>query len=97
MVTVRIEHAVPNFDVWKQVFDSDPVGRETIGVRRYEVLRATDDSNVVMVDLDFDSQGAADTFLAAMQGIWRQAEGTIVHGVRARVVESVETKAFEQG
>jgi len=25
---VRIEHAVPNFEKWKQVFDSDPADRK---------------------------------------------------------------------
>ena len=32
-----IEHAVRDFDAWKRAFDSDPVGREQNGVRRYRV------------------------------------------------------------
>ncbi len=27
MLIVQIEHPVPNFDAWKQAFDSDPVSR----------------------------------------------------------------------
>ena len=38
---LRIEHLVLNFDGWKKAFDSDPVGREKSGVRRYQVLRPT--------------------------------------------------------
>ena len=39
MYMLQIEHPVPDFDGWKQAFDSDPVGREKLGVRRYRILR----------------------------------------------------------
>ena len=52
MPTVRIEHAVPNFEQWKRAFDSDPVNRKGSGVRGYQVLRAQDDPNHVMIDLE---------------------------------------------
>jgi len=55
MPTVRTEHAVPNFDQWKRAFDSDPAGRKASGVRRYQVFRARDNPNLVMIDLDFDT------------------------------------------
>lgn len=54
---MRIEHPVPTYAVWKQTFDSDPVGRTQSGVRRYQVLRAVDDPNHGMVDLEFDNLG----------------------------------------
>lgn len=94
MPTVRIEHAVPDYSAWKQVFDSDPVGREKVGVRRYQVLRAVDDPNVVMIDLDFDTREEAEAFLATMRGIWSQVQGTLIHEPQARVAESVETKRY---
>ena len=37
------------------------------GVRRYEILRPHDDPNYVMVDLESDSIGEAETFLRTMQ------------------------------
>jgi hypothetical protein len=37
MFTLRIEHSAPNFEGWKNAFDSDPVGREKFSVRRYRV------------------------------------------------------------
>ena len=37
MPIVRIEHAVPAFDKWKQTFDRDPADRKGSGVRRYQI------------------------------------------------------------
>lgn len=34
MPIVRIEHAVADFDKWKQAFDSDPADRKGAGARR---------------------------------------------------------------
>jgi ribosomal protein L35AE/L33A len=62
---LRIEHPVPDYGAWKQAFDSDPVGREEAGVRRYRVSRAVDDPNYVMVDLEFDTTSEAEALLAA--------------------------------
>ena len=44
MHILRIEHAVPDFESWKAAFDGDPIGRERSGVRRYRVMRASDDA-----------------------------------------------------
>ncbi len=94
MLTVRIQHAVPDYAAWKQVFDSDPIGREKVGVRRHQVLRAIDDPNVVMIDLDFETEDQADAFLATMRGIWSQVQGTLIHAPQARIVESVEFQEY---
>ena len=94
MFIVQIEHPVPNFDAWKQAFDSDPVGRERSGVRRYQVLRPIDNPNYVMIDLDFDSARAAEAFLAAMCEVWRRVEGTIIESPRVQIVEVVESKEY---
>ena len=40
MPTLRIEHSVPDFAMWKLAFDSDPADRKGSGVRRYEVFRS---------------------------------------------------------
>gem|GEM_PF-3530213 len=34
MYILRIEHPVPNYTGWKQAFDSDPIGRKKMRVRR---------------------------------------------------------------
>lgn len=94
MPTVRIEHAVPDFDAWKKVFDSDPAGREQRGVRRYRVLRAVD-SSVVMIDLDFDTVADAEAFLVVMRGIWDRVQGSLIDVPQARIAEVVEAKEFK--
>jgi hypothetical protein len=94
MTIVQIEHPVPNFDAWKRAFDSDPVGRERSGVRRYQVLRPIDNPNYALVDLEFDNASKAETFLAAMREVWRRVEGTVMESPRVRIVEVVESKEF---
>ena len=92
MVTLRIEHPVPDFDAWRRAFDSDPVGRERSGVRRYRVLRPLDDPNCVMVDLDFDREDEAEAMRTALLQLWSrvQREG-LIGDQRARIAEVVET------
>ena len=94
MYILRIEHPVPDFDGWKKAFDSDPVGREKSGVRRYRVLRPIDDTNYVMIDLEFDTASQAEALLAAMRVVWGRVEGKIMMNPQARIVEAVETKAY---
>ncbi len=91
MYMLRIEHPVPNFDGWKQAFDSDPVGRVKMGVRRYQIARAVDDPNYVIIDLEFDTAAQAEALLAAMRVVWRRVEGTVMTNPQARIVQTVET------
>jgi hypothetical protein len=95
MLTLRIEHQVADFDAWKQAFESDPVGRERSGVRRYSISRVVDDPNYVMIDLDFDSRSEAEGLLAAMRDVWGVVEPAgLVVGPQARIVQTVETKEY---
>ncbi len=94
MHMLRIEHAVPKFEGWKQAFDSDPVGREKSGVRRYQILRPIDNPGHVMIDLEFDTFSQAKALLAAMRVVWGRVEGTIMMNPQARIVEVVDTKAY---
>ena len=94
MYILRIEHPVPNYDGWKNAFDSDPVGRKKSGVRRYQILRPVDDPNYVMFDLEFDTLSQAEALLAAMRVVWGRVEGTIVMNPQSQIVETVETKEY---
>jgi len=91
---LRIQHPVPDFDRWKKAFDRDPVGRQKSGVRRYQILRAVDDPNFVMIDLEFDSAAQAEALLAAMRVVWGEVRGTIMINPEARIVEAVESRQF---
>ena len=90
MYLLRIEHPVPNFEGWKQAFDSDPVGREKMGVRQYQILRATDDPNYVMIDLELDTAEQAEALLNAMRTVWSRVEGKIMTNPKSRIVEKIE-------
>ena len=92
MVILQIEHPVPNFDAWKNAFDSDPVNRKRSGVRRYRVLRPIDNPNYAMIDLEFDSVNEAEGLLAAMREVWGRVQGTIMENPRVRIVEAVESQ-----
>jgi len=91
MIVLRIEHPVADYEAWKQAFDSDPAGRERSGVRRYQILRAADDSNDVMIDLEFDTVERAEALLAGMRIVWNRVQGTLISAPRARIAETVET------
>ena len=96
MFILRIEHPVPDFDGWKRAFDSDPVGRKKSGVRRYRILRPTDDANCIMIDLEFDTASQAEALLAALRELWGRVEGKVMMNPQARITEIVETKEYQQ-
>ena len=94
MYILKIEHPVPDFDAWKKAFDSDPVGRKRSGVRRYRIMRPTDNANYVMIDLEFDTASQAEALLAAMRVVWGRVEGKVMMSPQARIVEAVEIREY---
>ncbi len=92
MPIVRIEHAVPSFEKWKQAFDSDPADRKGCGVRRYQVLRLQNDPNYVLIDLEFDSSNEAEAFLRTMQRIWGGQGKAVMQNPSGRVADVVEAR-----
>jgi quinol monooxygenase YgiN len=88
MHILRVEHEVPDYDAWKLAFDSDPVGREQGGVRSYRVLRASDDPDHVLIDLEFDDASAAEAFHARLRELWGRVD--VMRNPTARVAEVVE-------
>ena len=92
MPIVRIERSVPNFEKWKQVFDSDPADRRGSGVRRYQILRLQEEPNHVMIDLEFGSTGEAETFLRTMQRIWGGPGKAVMQNPSGRIADVVEVK-----
>jgi hypothetical protein len=88
MFMLRVEHAVPDYEQWKHAFDSNPVGRERGGVRRYQILRAVEDPNYVMIDLEFDDAATATAFLADLRELWGRVD--VMRDPKARIAETVE-------
>jgi hypothetical protein len=91
MPILRIEHSVPDFNGWKQAFDSDPADRKGSGVRRYQVLRSVEDPNYVMIDLEFDSLDEAEGLLTKMRRVWSGDGQKVMRNPQARIVDSVES------
>jgi hypothetical protein len=90
MPLLRIEHRVPDYEGWKQAFDSDPAGRKGSGVKRYWIMRSIDDPQQVLIDLEFDTAAQAEALLASMRKIWNQIQGKVIFEPRANIVEIVE-------
>ena len=90
MYILRIEHGVPDFDMWKQTFDTDPLGRRDGGVVRYRILRPVDDAGHVLIDLEFDSAGEAEAFHDRLRELWDGVD--VMRDPTARVVEVVESE-----
>jgi hypothetical protein len=95
MAVLRIDHAVRDFDAWKQTFDSDPVGRQTGGVQGYRILRPAGEPNSVLVDLDFESTSEAEAFAERLRALWVEAGPRLgLESPTARVLETVETHTY---
>lgn len=94
MYILRIEHAISDFDGWKNGFDSDPAGRTHFGARRYQIMRPIDNENYVMVDLEFESVSQAEALLVTLREIWSRMDIKIMMNPKARIVEVVESKEY---
>jgi hypothetical protein len=95
MPILQIEHGVRDYGAWKRAFDSDPVGRESGGVRAYRIMRPADDPNYVLIELEFDGAGEADAFRGKLRALWgRMGDELGLEGPRARIMETVETGEY---
>ena len=94
MVILRIEHKVINFDGWKVAFESDPINRKKMGVKRYRIFRPIDDQNFAIVDLEFESLSEAEATLAALQKMWPKVEGSIMIGPQFRMLNVIDSKEY---
>jgi len=91
MTILCIQHNVRGFDRWKTSFDADPVDRKAAGVRRYRIVRAADDPNFVMIDLEFDTTAQAEHMLSALQDMWPRRMGVTIDDPKGRVFDVAET------
>ena len=77
MTTLRIEHAITDFAVWNTAFDRFADVRLNAGVRGHRVQRPIDDARYVLIDLDFDSVGEAERFLALLRAnVWTNTQSS---------------------
>jgi hypothetical protein len=62
MPTLHIEHAISDLDTWLTAFNGFAGARQQAGVRSERVQQPVDDPRYIVVDLEFDTVEAADTF-----------------------------------
>ena len=71
MTTLRIEHAIHDYQIWQQAFDSFAEARVKAGVRSFAIRQPVDDPKYLMLDLEFDTQAQAEAFADFLhQHIW---------------------------
>jgi hypothetical protein len=71
MTTLRIEHAITDYDVWKQAFDRFAPARANAGVRGCAIRLPADDPKFLTLDLEFDTASGARAFAAFLEhNVW---------------------------
>ncbi len=71
MTTLHIRHAITDFDTWASAFGRFAEARRDAGVRAQKVQRPVDDPAYVVIDLDFDTTDAAESFLDFLRtNVW---------------------------
>lgn len=71
MTTLRIEHAISDFQLWRTAFDSFADARANVGVRSFAIRQPIDDPRYLMLDLEFDSASRAQAFATFLeQHVW---------------------------
>lgn len=89
MATLHIRHAITDFDTWARAFNRFAGARRDAGVRACRVRRPVDDPAYVVIELDFDTREAAESFREFLHTtVW-------VPGVSPALVGTPETIVLE--
>lgn len=92
MATLRIEHAISDYDTWRSAFDSFAPARARAGVRGFTIRRPSDDPAYLMLDLEFDTPAAAGAFAGFLrEQVWSSSSASpaLVGAPTARVLDLV--------
>jgi hypothetical protein len=77
MATLRIEHGIHDYDTWQKAFDSFAATRANAGVRAFAIRQPVDDSNYLMLDLEFDTARLAEEFAEFLhEHVWSSPESS---------------------
>jgi len=91
MAFVLAHFDVGDYDKWKQMFDSDPAGREQSGVG-HQVFRGVDDPGLVFVGVEFSSAEEAKSFRERL--LTSGALDNVTVNTQPTVVERTDQKAY---
>jgi hypothetical protein len=77
MTTLRIEHAIHDFDAWQAAFDRFAAARQQAGVRSYAIRQPVDDPKYLTLDLEFDTPAQAEGFAEFLHAnVWSSASAS---------------------
>ena len=94
MYILQIEHAVPNYDSWRNAFENDPIDRKGSGVQHYRISRKPGDQKYVIVELVFDTLNEAEECHAKLRNVWSRVEGEVMNAPQSRIIEVIEDEAL---
>ncbi len=92
MATLRIEHAINDYQLWKKAFDGFADARARAGVRSYAIRLPVDDPRYLMLDLEFDTAAVAETFAEFLvQHVWSSPASSpgLAGAPKSRILELV--------
>ena len=90
MTTLRIEHAIHDYDVWRAAFDRFAGKRSAAGVQRYTIHRPDDDPQYLFLDLEFEGRDPAEAFASFLrERVWSDpaASPGLAGSPRTRILE----------
>lgn len=93
MYILHLEHPVPDYKVWKELFDNSTISRENSGMLGYKILRPVDGANFVIVDIEFETTAQAQSFLNTLRIVWQNLANKVMKDPVARIFEVVEVAA----
>jgi hypothetical protein len=91
---INLWHNVSDYDEWRQLFERDPLDREGSGVRRYQILRPTDDEHLVIGHLEFDGRDEAERFAGRLRELWSGMDDSIMSDADLTIMEVAESGEF---
>jgi len=94
MATLRVEHAIHDYGIWQQAFDSFAEARAKAGVRSFAIRQPVDDPQYLMLDLEFDTPGQAEAFARFLhEHVWssRASSPALAGAPHARVLDLMRT------
>ena len=77
MATLHIQHPITDFATWAVAFSRFADARHNAGVRAQRVQRPVNDPRYVVIDLDFDTAGEAQSFQSFLTTqVWARPENS---------------------
>src|SRR5260370_21725058 len=90
MATLRIEHAIHDYQLWRRAFDGFAEARAKAGVRGFAIRQPVDDPKYLMLDLEFDYAGQAEAFAEFLHAnVWSSLASSpaLPRAARTRVLD----------